>query len=807
MLGLRQGEGGLVLRLGGHFFLILAATTIHVTAAEGLFIAAFPPSRLLVAFAAGALLSAAAAVGYEALQRRLPPARLTLAVAGAIGVALPALRFAGPLPLLVAAPVVNAILGIENAALVARSTDPRSARRVLPAVGALGGLGAMLGGAVVGLLSPALGAGAMIWIAAGLVLVSWIPALKGGAAPRRAEARSASWGRVLRHRFALCLLLLVLVAGVLSTTVRYQLGACLKETADPARIAAWLGLVSVAINAASIVFTLALARVLIERLGVGTSFSVYPGAILLAGIGGVVLPGLAAATAAQVAERLLRQNLQRPILGVALLPLPDAVRPKATVAVRGMLEPLSVALASAAILVSGAPWRSLSWAVAGLGLAALAVAWAARRGYLADLTASLHARRLRFPDDEPAPVDAAAREVLHRYLRSELPDRVALALHLLRGRETAETHAILRERGLTFPEPPAALPLEEAVRQLDDDRTFVRAREALLAAGPAAIPPLRAAATPPALEILGELGDDGLAGFLRRPELRFAAARGLLKRGLRGEAERAAVREAALEEPDLECVFALVALLHPERPLRRMYLCTLVPDARQRAFALEALDEALPADWRSRLLPRLEAPVPEETLPEGDELRAAILRRPRLGPLWLRSLALRLPRAAAAAVSGSGGSIATRAMAADAPDDVDVWHRMFALRAVPLFAGLSSESLQLVAGISRRIPAEPGEILVREGRPGHHFYVVASGVVEVSAGGAQLAMLGEGEAFGEIALLTGELRSATVRAVRRCELLTIERVDFLDLLETHPTLVRPLGEMIVRRIRGDPTPR
>ncbi len=105
-----------------------------------------------------------------------------------------------------------------------------------------------------------------------------------------------------------------------------------------------------------------------------------------------------------------------------------------------------------------------------------------------------------------------------------------------------------------------------------------------------------------------------------------------------------------------------------------------------------------------------------------------------------------------------------------------------------------------MAEIARGVSAAKDEALVREGRPGHHFYVVCSGYAEVSLEGRRLGVLSEGSAFGELSLLTGEPRSATVRALAPCDLLTIDPVDFLDLLHAHPTLVKPFSRMIARRI-------
>ncbi|MDP6958930.1 MAG: cyclic nucleotide-binding domain-containing protein, partial [Planctomycetota bacterium] len=131
--------------------------------------------------------------------------------------------------------------------------------------------------------------------------------------------------------------------------------------------------------------------------------------------------------------------------------------------------------------------------------------------------------------------------------------------------------------------------------------------------------------------------------------------------------------------------------------------------------------------------------------------------------------------------------------------DLSLWERMFFLGSVPLFRGMSAERLKLIAEISRPLTVPSGSRIVKEGTPGHHYYVVCSGTVEVAVEGQQVSVLGGGEGFGEAALLSGELRQATVRASSRCDLLSIDQVDFLDLIHVHPSLVRSFTPMIAQR--------
>src|SRR5262249_54178753 len=93
-----------------------------------------------------------------------------------------------------------------------------------------------------------------------------------------------------------------------------------------------------------------------------------------------------------------------------------------------------------------------------------------------------------------------------------------------------------------------------------------------------------------------------------------------------------------------------------------------------------------------------------------------------------------------------------------------------------------------------------GEMLFRAGDPGDALYIVARGRVEVLKGhatdgdSAPLAVLGEGHAFGEMALLSGGLRTATIRAVEDTQLLTIAKADFERLVARD----RQLAEAVKR---------
>jgi CRP/FNR family cyclic AMP-dependent transcriptional regulator len=130
-----------------------------------------------------------------------------------------------------------------------------------------------------------------------------------------------------------------------------------------------------------------------------------------------------------------------------------------------------------------------------------------------------------------------------------------------------------------------------------------------------------------------------------------------------------------------------------------------------------------------------------------------------------------------------------------------------ALGAVPLFRALSSELLAAVAGSMSEQRYTAGQEIVRQGEDGQALYVVLAGQARVERGGGageavELAMLGPGGFFGEMSVLDGQPRSATVRAVGevRCALLprwAIERA-----IQAHPTMALQMLAVLSMRLRA-----
>ena len=135
-------------------------------------------------------------------------------------------------------------------------------------------------------------------------------------------------------------------------------------------------------------------------------------------------------------------------------------------------------------------------------------------------------------------------------------------------------------------------------------------------------------------------------------------------------------------------------------------------------------------------------------------------------------------------------------------------HRIAVLEPVGIFAGAPRPVLERLAADSTAFNVSGGAVVIREGDPADALYVVRSGTVDVVAGERTVATLGPGGWFGELGLLEGIPRTATVVAAERCALLRIEGAAFLDALTTAPLASSALegARARFRSVRGhDPT--
>ena len=123
------------------------------------------------------------------------------------------------------------------------------------------------------------------------------------------------------------------------------------------------------------------------------------------------------------------------------------------------------------------------------------------------------------------------------------------------------------------------------------------------------------------------------------------------------------------------------------------------------------------------------------------------------------------------------------------------------LKQVPLFKNLSDKHLQRLAGefVERRFGE--GQELTAEGHGGVGFFILESGTAKVTVDGEERRTLGPGDYFGEIALIDGGLRSATITATSDGVAQGLTPWQFKPLVESNAEIAWPLLEAMARRTR------
>ena len=99
--------------------------------------------------------------------------------------------------------------------------------------------------------------------------------------------------------------------------------------------------------------------------------------------------------------------------------------------------------------------------------------------------------------------------------------------------------------------------------------------------------------------------------------------------------------------------------------------------------------------------------------------------------------------------------------------------KIAAMSKVPLFARCSKRELESIASLADEVDLPAGKVLTAEGERGREFFVLLEGSAGVRSDGRELASLGEGDFFGEIALVTDKARTATVTATTQMRALVI----------------------------------
>lgn len=123
------------------------------------------------------------------------------------------------------------------------------------------------------------------------------------------------------------------------------------------------------------------------------------------------------------------------------------------------------------------------------------------------------------------------------------------------------------------------------------------------------------------------------------------------------------------------------------------------------------------------------------------------------------------------------------------------------LAGIELFSGSDPSELERVAQRCVELQVTAGRELCREGERAREFVVILEGEALVTIGGRETAHLGRGSCFGEMALIDGRKRTATVTARTAMRVLVFDGDDFRSLLEEFPTFSYRILSLVVGRLR------
>jgi CRP/FNR family transcriptional regulator, cyclic AMP receptor protein len=125
------------------------------------------------------------------------------------------------------------------------------------------------------------------------------------------------------------------------------------------------------------------------------------------------------------------------------------------------------------------------------------------------------------------------------------------------------------------------------------------------------------------------------------------------------------------------------------------------------------------------------------------------------------------------------------------------------IKRVPLFQELSARELGEVAALADEIDLPDGRKLTNEGGSGREFIIIIDGVADVSRGGKTINKLGPGDFLGEIALVTGRPRTATVTTRGPATLLVLNAQAFRSLLHAMPSIQAKVLNTVAARLPAD----
>lgn len=129
------------------------------------------------------------------------------------------------------------------------------------------------------------------------------------------------------------------------------------------------------------------------------------------------------------------------------------------------------------------------------------------------------------------------------------------------------------------------------------------------------------------------------------------------------------------------------------------------------------------------------------------------------------------------------------------------------LSQIAIFAELSKRELKKVERLMTPLDLKEGATLTRQGEPGREFMIIVEGTARVEIDGATVAHLGPGDFLGELAVITGTPRTATVTSTSAMQVEVLNRREFMALLDESAPIGRKILVGAVKRLQLNERPR
>lgn len=124
-----------------------------------------------------------------------------------------------------------------------------------------------------------------------------------------------------------------------------------------------------------------------------------------------------------------------------------------------------------------------------------------------------------------------------------------------------------------------------------------------------------------------------------------------------------------------------------------------------------------------------------------------------------------------------------------------------ALHDIPIFSELSKKELRTVEKLMTSVTMDEGSVLTKQGEPGREFMIITAGTARVEIDGQAVAHLAAGDFLGELAVISGTPRTATVTATSEITIEVLNRREFMSLLDQSAALGRKILVGAVKRLQ------